>query len=209
MPAIDDVQFDTNGWEPRAEPAENRCAWTNGFGDILSLRFKPGAPTMPSLFRFQALREHHARRLAASGGTILSLDLLQVKGLSISKLVVKTWQPAGGWGYLGILSLPYRDFSFSIRMQTLERAGDEAREHHAWNWLHDSQPAETDCLPLWFGREEAPHNIHAALPNLADNERWDADFPEHPLSRLRTEFSRLIPTLSISRDVKNSAPHRG
>lgn len=209
MPALDDVQFDTTGWEPREESAENRRTWGNACGDVLSIRFNPVAPQMPSLFRIQALKDYHTQQLQASGGTILSLDLLQVKGVSVGKLIFKTMLGSGGWGYVSMLFLPYRDFSYSIRLQALERAGDEVRGQHVWGWLHESQPPGADCQALWFGLEQSPADPHVARHCMADEERWDREFPEHPLSRMRAELSRLIPTLMVSRDVKNSAPHRG
>ncbi|MDB5338255.1 MAG: hypothetical protein JWN70_3874 [Planctomycetaceae bacterium] len=209
MPSLDDVQFDTTDWEPRPESAEHRRTWVNAWGDVLSIRFNAAAPQMPSLFRLQALKDFHTQQLQASGGTILSLDLLQVKGVSVGKLLFKTMQPEGGWGYVSMLFLPYRDFSYSIRIQTLERAGDEGRGQHVWEWLHQSHPQEADRHALWFGLEEAPADPHIARHCMADEDRWDAQFPDHPLSRLRAELGRVIPTLVVSRDVKNSAPHRG
>ncbi|MES2792465.1 MAG: hypothetical protein V4719_22810 [Planctomycetota bacterium] len=209
MLSIDDVQFDTTGWEPRPESAENRRSWGNACGDVLSVRYYAAPPQMPSLFRLQALKDYHLQQLKAANGTILSLDLLQVKGVSVGKLLFKTQHPGGGWGYVGTLFLPYRDFSYSIRLQAVERAGDEARGQHVWNWLHESQPPDANCLALWFGLDEVPEDTNVARLCLADEERWDRTFPHHPLSRLRAELYRLIPTLLVSRDVKNSAPHRG
>ena len=209
MPSLDDVQFDTTGWQPIAESGDHRLKWANGSGDVLSIRYQGAPPQMPSLFRLQVLKDYHTRQLQPSGGAILSLDLLQVKGVSVGKLIFKSMQPTGGWGYMGMLFLPYRDFSYSIRIQAVERTGDEARGQHVWTMLHHSQPADADCNALWFDLESAPEDINAARPCMADEERWDNEFPEHPLSRLRAELIRLVPTLVVSREVKNSAPHRG
>ena len=209
MPSLDDVQINTTGWDPIEESADHRRKWSNAHGDVLTIRFNATAPQMPSLFRMQALKDYQAQQLQASGGTILALDLLQVKGVSVAKLLFKSMQPSGGWGYMGMLFLPYRDFSYSIRLQAVEREGDELRGQHVWNWLHESHPAETDFQALWFGVDESSADMDTARPCLADGEHWDGDFPNHPLARLRAELTRLIPTLVVSRDVKNSAPHRG
>ncbi len=208
MPVVDDLQFDTTGWEPRAEAAEDRRAWANSFGDVLSLRFNSGVPKIPSLFRSQALRDYYTQQIALAGGCILSLDLLHVKGVAIAKLIFKTPQSAGGWGYMGSLNLAYKDFSYSLRIQTLEVAGDDARGQYVWNQLQDSQSDEADCLALWFGSAEM-RDSDVVRPCLADHERWDGEFPQHPLSRLRAELSRIAPSMVVSRDIKNSQPHRG
>lgn len=208
MPSVEDLQFDTTGWEPRPEAAESRRAWGNASGDVLTLRYTAGVPKIPSLFRLQALRDYYTQQVALGGGCILSLDLLHVKGVAIGKLIFKTPQPAGGWGFMGSLVVAYKDFSYSLRMQALEVAGDDNRGQHVWNQLCDSQPDEADCLALWFGSREMKDSelVH---PCLADQEQWDAEFPAHPLSRLRAELCRIAPSLVISRDVKNSQPHRG
>ncbi len=208
MPTVDDLQFDATGWEPRAEAAESRRAWANSSGDVLTLRYNNGVPKIPSMFRSQALRDYYTHQVALSGGCILSLDLLHVKGVAIAKLIFKTPQPKSGWGYMGSLNLAYKDFSYSLRIQAVEVAGDEARGQHVWNQLHDSQPDEADCLALWFGSAERKDS-EVVRPCLADHERWDPVFPQHPLSRLRAELGRIAPTMVVSRDVKNSQPHRG
>lgn len=208
MPAIEDIQFDTSGWEPLATSEDSFRTWGNHWGDVMSISFSGAPPSMPSLFRLHALREFHDRHIEGNGGTILSLDLLQVKGVAVGKLLYKSQQSAGGWGYVGTLMIPFRDFHYSICLQTVEQAGDEVRADHVWGWLHESHPAE-DCTRLWFGLDSAPTDPQPVLPCLADEERWDGTFPDHPLSRLRSELSRLIPTLVVSREVKNSAPHRG
>lgn len=209
MPSIEDLQFDTTGWTPREEAIESRRAWVNEWGDLLTLRYNAGVPKSPSLFRSQALRDYFTQQVAAGGGCILSLDLLHVKGVAISKLIFKSPQAPGGWGYLGTLMLAYKDFSYSLRIQTLDRSGDEARGQYVWNWLHESQPADADCLALWFGREGVPHDTTDVHACLADDIRWDEKFPQHPLSRLREELGRVVPSILVSRDVKNSLPHRG
>lgn len=208
MPVLDDLQFDTTGWESRPDPAENRHAWENARGDILTLRFNPGTPKFPSLYRAQALRDYYNRQVVSQGGCILSLDLLHVKGVPIGKLIFKSPQSTGGWGFMGSLNLAYQDFSYSIRMQSVEIQGDEARGQYVWDWLHGSYPEGADCTGLWFGVNYTPES-HEVLPCMADDVRWDTDFPDHPLSRLRNELARIVPTMSVNRDVKNSQPHRG
>lgn len=209
MPSIDDLQFDTTGWTATEEPIESRRAWVNEWGDVLTLRYNAGVPKTPSLFRAQSLHDYFARKVAAGGGCILSLDLLHVKGVAISKLIFKSPQSEDRWGYMASLLLAYKDFSYSLRVQALDGPEDAARGEYVWNWLHESHPADADCLALWFGRDGVAHDTTEVHPCLADDIRWDAEFPQHPLSRLRAEVGRIVPSLVVSRDVKNSQPHRG
>ncbi|MDB5388106.1 MAG: hypothetical protein JWM11_3752 [Planctomycetaceae bacterium] len=205
MPTVDDVQFDTTGWELR-ETTENRVTWSNAAGDSLTKRFSPGAPKMPGLFRSQDLAAYYAEQVSNAGGAVLSVDLVHVKGTSVSRMLFKAPHSEGILGFVGSLTLAYRNFSFSIRIQAVERPGDEARAEHAMAFLKMSYPSDTDLRPLWFG-ESVPAEDTTLRRCQADDDVWDIEFPEHPLSRIRKEFARLLPTLQISRDVKNSVPH--
>lgn len=208
MPSVEDLQFDTTGWEPRPEAAESRRAWVNLFGDVLSLRYTAGVPKVPSLFRQQALRDYYILQIAASRGCILSLELIHVKGLTIGKLIFKTPQPGETWGYMGSLTLAYKDFSYTIRLQAMDGPGDGARSQHVWSSLHENLAPGENPLALWYGHARLVEE-DIVRPCLADGDYWDAQFPTHPLSRLRAELTRIAPTLIVSRDVKNSQPHRG
>lgn len=207
MPTVDDVQFDTTGWELR-ERQECRVLWGNSHGDVLSKRYSPGTPKTPGPFRVQALKNYLYDQIASIAGAVISLDLLQVKGVAVTKLVYKVAQPQDRFGYVGTLSIAYRDFSYTIKLQTLERSGDEARGLHVWNQLQESYPPETDLSSLWF-EPVSNHLSHSpVLRCRADNEIWDHSFPDHPLSRLRFELIRIVPSLAVDRMVKNSVPHR-
>lgn len=205
MPTVDEVQFDTTGWTQR-EAIENRAVWTNAMGDVLTKRLISGPPKMPGVFRTQEVASYYRQQIAATGGALLSADLLHVKGTSVSRMLFKTPHTEGLLGYVGSLTLAYRDFSYSIRMQALERPGDGDRALHAKAFLEMSYPSGTDLRSLWFG-EAVPDGDTVLRRCQADDEVWDVEFPQHPLSRIRIEFARLLPTLQFSRDVKNSVPH--
>lgn len=205
MPTVDDVQFDTTGWE-QCETIRDRITWINANGDVLIKRYTPGAPKMPGLFRSEELRQYYVQQVTVAGGALLSIDLMHIKGAAISKMLFKVPQATGLLGFLGTLNLAYRDFSYSIRVQALERPGDEARSQRAWEFLEQSQPPGTDLRTIWYGERVADGDL-PIKHCLADDEHWDTEFPRHPLSRIRAEFARLVPTLQVSRDVKNSVPH--
>jgi hypothetical protein len=205
MPTVDEMQFDTSGWEHR-ESVENRDVWSNASGDLLTKRFIPGAPKMPGLFRTAELADYYAKQVAGAGGAVISVDLAHVKGTSVSRMLFKIPQAEGLFGFVGALTLAYKTFSYSIRIQALETREDKLRAVHAMAFLERLHPPGTDLRSIWFGGP-APVDPTVARRCQADDVFWDTEFPNHPLSRIRTELARLIPTLKISRDVKNSVPH--
>jgi hypothetical protein len=205
MLSADDLLIDTTGWEPR-ETAENRATWINAAGDVLTKRFNPEPPQMPGLFRTQELLDYYSAQVTAAGGALISVDLVHVRGTNLSKVVFKSSQSEGPLGFVGTLTLPYRDFSYSLRIQALECPGDEVRSQQAMAFLEMSNPSGTDLRPLWFG-EPVEVGETKILRCLADDEVWDVEFPTHPLARVRTELARLLPSIQVSREVKNSVPH--
>jgi hypothetical protein len=44
------------------------------------------------------------------------------------------------------------------------------------------------------------------MRNLSDDVQYDAQFPDHPLSRLRSVLRHLASTVSIADEVKAAAP---
>lgn len=205
MLSADDLQFDTTGWESR-ETAENRATWISASGDVLTKKFSPEPPQMPGLFRTQELLEYYTAQVTAAGGALISVDLVHVRGTNLSKMVFKSPQPEGLFGFVATLTLPYRDFSYSIRLQALERPGDEIRTQQALAFLEMSYPSGTDLRPLWFGEpvQEGDTKLRRCQ---ADDEVWDVEFPAHPLARVRAQLAQLLPSVQVSRRVKNSVPH--
>lgn len=249
MPTVDDVQFDVTGWELR-EPDDDLGfhqvrpdysnpnhlkIWTNESGDLLTKYYSPEPPQMPGLFRTAELYEYYGRLVAAEGGTIVSVELLHVKGSAVSRLLFKIPQPDGADTYVGLLTLAHRKFSYSICMQATDMLGDARQsvdneplgntglELHAYQLAEQSHAEQSHTVDPTRGLQLT----HAASPQIAnplsaqtavaglspasapqsEASNSDREFPSHPLTRLRTELARLLPTLQISREVKNSVPH--
>lgn len=205
MLTIEDIQFNSIGWLPH-QTAEHCVVWKNSQGDLLTKCFYPSPPRMPGLFRTQDLLNYYQQLVSAEQGAIISAELLHFKGTAISKLLFKTWATEEHYRYVGRLTLAYRDFSYTISLEACEQPGDEVRVQRAWQAFEASQPAGTDLIASWFG-EPTPEEEYPIRRTPADDLEWDREFPQHPLSRLRTELSRLLPTLQIGREVKNSSPH--
>jgi hypothetical protein len=47
------------------------------------------------------------------------------------------------------------------------------------------------------------------VSNLADQEKYDESFPDHPLSRTRRKLRSVIETMGFGRDIFEATPFRG
>lgn len=113
--------------------------------------------------------------------------------------------------YVGCFTLPFRDFSFVVKAQCEEEGTTGIRDSFVLATMisedrFDLSEAEDGKIPGWW---QNPYDSTVELPimrNLSEDEQYDAQFPDHPLSRLRNILGQLQPVISVSQEVKNPAP---
>ena len=102
-----------------------------------------------------------------------------------------------GRTYLGSLTLPFRDFSYVVKVQYREWGMTGAREAAVL-----SQRAELeDWFEGWIVDPSDPTPRHLAR-NLSEGPQYDSLFPNHPLSRVRNSLDALQASMRIAEDVK-------
>jgi len=100
-------------------------------------------------------------------------------------MILKVPRQPHGMDYVGSLTIPFAEFSFVIKMQCEERGITGMRE--AALFLLTQKEGTVTLTP--GGTLVGDWNT--------DDERHDASFPDHPVSRLRRNFSHIIHTLRI------------
>lgn len=111
--------------------------------------------------------------------------------------------------YRGSLIIPKASFSLMFSVMAECDAADRERELHVADvTLRDvSQIDERELV--WF---RDPFSFPVVSPvgrTCADDETWDALYPEHPLSRIREIFRDLVARCTVSADVSRAAPFDG
>jgi hypothetical protein len=145
--------------------------WFTQDGDGIGLYLFTLPPDLPAVGSAGALRDFYAAALGASGGQVVETSVLAVGGCGAVRLIFKAPQQPSGMTYVGSVTIPFRDFSFVIKVQCEERGTTGMREAV----LLDRRLRDGGIPDLSGGRLELP----GWQP---DAEEHDAEFPGHPLA---------------------------
>ena len=95
--------------------------------------------------------------------------------------------------YIGSLTIPFRDFSFVIKIQCQEQGVTGMRE----------ALLVAEALRNGTGRIEDGRFVPVGWS--VDDEQFDDKVPQHPLSRARRELRHIASTVQIEPRVKGDA----
>jgi hypothetical protein len=189
IPSLNSLKFETDVYKYAGEksPGTDRI-WITADGDPIALIFCPGA--CPSDFPDEAcsvddLREYMVKRLKVKDprARIVDFRVIQSNAGSAAWVIFKT--PQGrGWTYTGSLAFPFKEFGFTIKAACKEHGMTGIREA----LVAFMQPRAGEMPPEGPGLSPTWNS---------DNERFDTDFPQHPLSRLRRILKRIAESVEI------------
>jgi hypothetical protein len=214
MPSITSLHFDTTGWQAIRQSAQ-QIIWKNqGAGDVLSIEFFANRTELPfDLHDLGAIKAHHEQySIKPNEGAIVSVDLISLHGLDVLRMIIKARNPqiAGfsplGMTYLGSLMIPLADFSYVVKTQCFERGTTGMREAGVALTLypqssgHAGEAKAVDSVEEMF----ADMSKKPVILTPADDERYDAMFPQHPLSRARTYLKHIEETMTMEPEVQTA-----
>jgi hypothetical protein len=210
------ITFDATGWTAApCPPGEAGCvqSWRNAAGDELSLCFYDSAPERPIADEaLDAWRRQYRGLLAPVGGGLVELIIVTLDGLPALKIVGKMPQPHGGNCYLGMLSLLRQSFSYAFKLECPEHGFTGLREAVVLDRELARVPvgAGAPGIPPGWAADPYDTTIRGrGLRTRADDAAYDAEFPEHPLSRLRRTLHGLERSVTIAANIKERLPISG
>ncbi|MFD5624238.1 hypothetical protein [Streptomyces yangpuensis] len=184
MTAITDM--DLTGFTER-EPG----VWTDERGLVLSVHFFDLVPDLPApLDRPEELRHALARSVAAAGAGLIEAGGGEVGSLPAVRQLVKVRRPNGhGQVFIGSWTVPRSGCSTVLKVQAGEGAMTGLREAV----VLDRVGPDRYFTPHPYGPD-----VTGGLPHhVADGAEWDAQFPDHPLTQVRTALERITPTVVL------------
>ena len=114
-------------------------------------------------------------------------------------------QQPHGMSYVSSITLPRRDFSFVVKIQCPEQGTTGIRDAMIGELMMRSGQVEIEDngqISGWWADPYDPIFDSGLARNLAEDEKYDGDFPDHPLSRLSPILRRIEGTLRVAADVK-------
>ena len=181
-------------------------AWRTSDGDVLELRFfpEPSRNAVP-LSDLNGLREQYKEKAAQGGAALIELTVSSYKGVPSVDMISKVKLDPNGMAYTASATLLLCDFSFNIGYHCYERGFTGFRDSviAAKFWNENPNMPQEEFNTMWF---ESSSNPEAAKRNRSDDECYDSEFPDHPLSRCRKFLRDLPDRIVIAPAVLNARP---
>ena len=188
MPTIDSVRIDTSALLMESDSVAHRC-WLNDAGEPLSLHFFDRPPDLPAPPDHGEILTRWFRQLALKPGLgLIELAPVRIDLVPSIRLVLKgVLDDATGSGctYLGSLTLPFRDFSYVVKVQYREWGTTGVREAAVMSQRAGLQ----DWAEGWLVDPSDPAPPHLAR-NLSEEPQYDSLFPNHPSAAYAIRWMR-------------------
>jgi len=209
MPSLASVTFDTAGFDFGGE-RDGARTWHTPAGDGLSVFYFPLQPDIDTdVHSLEEVRQAIRLRTEAAGAAIIEVETTTVDGCLALRQIIKVLQQSYGMTYIGSFILPFRDFSFVIKVQCQERGMTGIREAVILDEARGDgrvvfDPSRKEFLIGWM-RDPYDPALHGGFHwNLSEATEYDGRFPDHPLSRLRPVLTHLERTLRVTGEVKEA-----
>lgn len=213
MISISSIQFDTQAWK-KIENSPQQISWSWQNTAIITLHYFGEAPKLGfPLTQIDDLRRSYREEAAKAGAGIVSLELIKVQNLDCIEAIFKLPQKPHGMTYFASLTFPFSQFSFVIKIECPETGTTGTRDAVIAARCMASEAVEIDTVTMrihgWAEDPYDPKFAGPALRNKADDEKHDAEFPQHPLSRARRILSELKSSIRFSEETGSSKPFLG
>lgn len=161
-------------------------AWQSADHVMVKADYFPLVPDLPApLSDLPALRRAMAHKVASQGGCLIEGDVVPIGGIPAFRQLVKMPIPnrAHGQGFLGGFIVPRATCSTVLRVQAVEQGTTGIRE---------AMVLAQVGLPNYFRPHPFAPDVSGGLPfHAGDDPAYDAQFPEHPLTRVRQVLAQL------------------
>jgi hypothetical protein len=205
MPSLDSITFDTTGLIPQGDKNGVRV-WQTPDGDGVGIYYFPIPPDiLADINSLESVSSFYGNMIAeAKNITGISIGSVDIDGCKFVKMIIKVPQQPFGMSYIGSLTLPFRDFSFVVKMQCAERETTGIRESIVTDELLGKGEIKIDKSGKFEGWEMPSVATHSAVwkTNRAEAIEYDVRFPNHTLSILRRTSNQIEESIKVSDDVK-------
>ncbi|MBB4806237.1 hypothetical protein HNP38_001509 [Chryseobacterium defluvii] len=205
---INSVSVPNFGWNI-VEQNDSQIVWVNPEQSaLISLYFFNIPPDLPTFKDIYVLRNFHRQSIADSGGGIIEISIFNLHNIPSVKTIFKIPQPERGMSYLASVTIPFENYSFVIKAQAVEVGTTGIRDAFILDRFLNSGEVtfEDNRLQNWF-EDPYDQDFKGGTPmNKSEQEQYDAEFPEHPLTIVRKLINTAIKETVFDPAIQNLAP---
>lgn len=212
-PKLEDILPDISGWE-EVERKSNMIMWYTEKHDACGRLFLSGACSWEfDLTSLDGARDFYDRQSAENGGAMIEIGIEEVKGIEALSGIFKYRSPVPdslAMLYVGIFWFPFPKCIFQINFEAIERGTTGVREAAVYliekpNRNESNQePVPVASMEEMFQKMREKKVVR--LPS--DDMKYDASFPEHPLSRVRVLMAEFRENGYINPKLKGLKAYR-
>ncbi|WP_265430026.1 hypothetical protein [Chryseobacterium sp. YIM B08800] len=184
---INSVSVPDFGWN-KVEENDSRIVWVNPEeSTLISLNFFDIQPDLPTIKNLDFLKDFYRNSISEANGGVVEVSLLTVNNVPSVKTIFKIPQPERGMTYIASVTIPFENCSFVIKIQAAEVGTTGIRDAVVLNkmLMNGEVTVGEDRLENWFEDPYNPNFKNGTLMNKSEQEKYDTEFPEHPLSVAR------------------------
>lgn len=206
MISIESIKFDTSAWQ-KLEEAHDHIVWQNDADcAFITMHYFSVAPDIPcALDEIDVLRHSYRQGVSSAGGGLISLDVFELQKLDTVEIICKIPQEPSGMSYIASLTFPFSQFSYVVKIDTEELGMTGLRDSLVMAECMKAGQIEIDseanAIKGWAADPYDPSWNGPSLRNKSEDEKYDDNFPQHPLSRARRVLRSIKQSLTCSPDL--------
>lgn len=191
------AKWSLDGWHAHASDAR-RATWANDAGDQLIATLS-ATDSRIRLMDEGALRDYFRVGAKTKNCAIVSVNLESAGGSPAVTVILKQRMSPHGFAFVGLLIVPFRRTTLRFQFEAIESGTTGVRESTVFA-LQNPPPEVDETTGRIAGWRKDPYDQRfddEALYTVADDARYDAQFPGHPLTRIRQYLAGVKATLQL------------
>ena len=159
----------------------------------LSVNFFELKPDLPTISNIANLRDFYRDQITAHNGGLVEVDKINLKGYDLIRTIFKIPQEPTGMTYIASLTIPFENYSYVVKIQAPEFGTTGMRDNVvAMKLLNEGKISIGDNgYEGWFNDPYDSEIKEGVLMNISEEKKYDADFPNHPLTQARILLDKI------------------
>jgi hypothetical protein len=185
---IDSVTIPNFGWT-KTDDTKSKVQWINPEQTVaISVNFFNLPPDIPTIKRIDTLRDFYRNSIASINGGLIEVELRKIANIPFARTIFKIPQEPSGMTYLASLTIPFETCSFVLKVQGFEDGITGMRDTMVANRLlgKGDLTIGKNGYENWFSDPYDNNFTDGTLMNKSEQTVYDKDFPNHPLTLVRT-----------------------
>lgn len=198
------VTIPDQGWTKVSEDDE-AIRWVNSQQSaLIVLHFFDKEPDLPTAKDLDYLKKFYRNIAAASNGGVIETDIINLHNIPCVKTIIKIPQQETGMAYIASITIPFENCSYVVKIQADEIGITGMRDALILDRLHKAGEVEIEeeNIKNWFEDPYDPDFRQGTLMNQSELEKFDPEFPEHPLSVARSLIRSTAETIIFKKEIK-------